>query len=287
MRKNFGGDDLTNILFSLFHRKKSLHYFPKDLLDKDYPYHWHLVDKFKEIYCRWILEDREIVKRCLFWVHDKGEMPNKEITINCSDCLQVTLLAIFYPELINAVKKNQNKHMIEYLSYFDFANEAVDPEDILDEALQMMQDQSQSRYATQALKKEDGPEEEVISKSSKEIVEAMYEVLTLEQLICKSILSIKNLDTRKRMASKILITGGLPCAKEYNDFIDIIEDRLIHHITQEDNSIEKVDVIQIKDQDPRFFTWVGGAVCPRLDTARDMFIDREQWTGTFKKFDSH
>lgn len=82
VRKNFGGNDMTNVLFDLLHRKKSLHYFPKNMLNKDYPYHWNLVNKFKEIYCRWILADREIVKRCTFWVHHKGDTPKQEVTVN-------------------------------------------------------------------------------------------------------------------------------------------------------------------------------------------------------------
>ena len=278
---------MTNLLFALLHRKKSFHYFPKDILEKDYTYHWNLVNKFKEIYWRWILEDREIVKRCTFWVHDKGDKPNKEITINCSDCLQVTLLSIFYPELIEAVQIERDKHMLSNLEYFDLAGEIIDPEDAFDDILQALAEQAQSRYGTQNQKKEGEQDAEEIIKKSKEIIESMYEVLTLEQIICKSILSIKNIETRKKMASKILLTGGVIWAKEYIDLIDIIEDRLIHYITQEDNSIEKVDVIQVKDQDPRFFTWIGGAVWSRLDVARDMFIEREQWSWTFKNFENH
>mmetsp|Transcript_12670 Transcript_12670/g.12704 ORF Transcript_12670/g.12704 Transcript_12670/m.12704 type:complete len:142 (-) Transcript_12670:40-465(-) len=91
-------------------------------------------------------------------------------------------------------------------------------------------------------------------------------------------MSITVPETRNKMASKILLTGGLVCAKEYIDLVDIIEDRMIHTITQIDKSIEKVDVIQVKDQDPRFFSWIGGSVFPRLETSKDMFIDREYWT---------
>ena len=89
------------------------------------------------------------------------------------------------------------------------------------------------------------------------------------------------------MSSRILLTGGTIRAKEYVDIIDIIEEHLIQYITQIDSNIDKVGVIQIKDQDPRFFTWIGGSVCPRLETSKDMFISREQWACTFKNFDKH
>lgn len=127
------------------------------------------------------------------------------------------------------------------------------------------------------LKKEDEEGDQPIQKSSKEIIEAMYKFVTLEEMICDSIMSVGP-ESRNKMASKILLTGGLVCAKEYVDLVDIIEDRLIHTITQIDKSIEKVDVIQVKDQDPRFFSWIGGAVFPRLDTAKDMFLEKHYWT---------
>lgn len=292
VRVNFGGDDLTNLMFDLLHRRKSLHYFPKSILSKHYNYHWQIVNKFKEIYCRWILEERELVKRCTFWVHDKGQNPNQEITINLSDSLQVALLAIFYPELIEAVKKGQSKHMLETPDYYDFNSENPDSEDVIDDILTVLAEQAQSRYGTAPKAKDTASEvapveESKTSKTNLQIIESMYEILTLEELITKSICSIKSSETRKKMASKILLTGGTICAKEYVDFVDIIEGKLIDYITSVDNTIEKVDVVQIKDQDPRFFTWVGGSVCPRLETSKDMFITREQWTCTFKNFDDH
>lgn len=183
VRRNFGGDDQTNLLYHLLHRKKSLHYFPKHILNKHYPYHWNLVNKFKEIYCRWILEEREIVKRCTFWVHDKGDKPNQEITVNCSDCLQVTLLSLFYPELIEAVQTDSPQHMLDCKDYYDFAYEVVDPEDSVDDILQILAEQAQARYGTQNQKKEGQSETPEKPKTSKEIIESLYEMLTLEQLV--------------------------------------------------------------------------------------------------------
>ncbi|CAI2360586.1 unnamed protein product [Moneuplotes crassus] len=277
VRKNFGGDDLTNLLYDLLHRKKSLHYFPKDILNKDYPYHWNLVNKFKEIYCRWILGEREIIKRCTFWVHEKGDVPKKEITVNCSDCLQVTILSVFYPELIEAVKKDQDFHMLKNIDLYDFDFDPKEQEEGVDDMVQMLVEPLFCRQLMN-LKKDEGEDQNPSKRSSKELIEAMYKFATLEEMICDSIMSITVPETRNKMASKILLTGGLVCAKEYIDLVDIIEDRMIHTITQIDKSIEKVDVIQVKDQDPRFFSWIGGSVFPRLETSKDMFIDREYWT---------
>ena len=291
IRMNYGGDDMTNLLFDLLHRRKSSYHFPKDVLSKDYQYHWNLMNKFKETYCRWILDEREIVKRCTFWVHDKGKNPNLEVTVNCSEVLQVVLLSLFYPKLINAAQTNQDKHMLDNPDYYDFNNQNLDPEDVIDDILAVLVEVAQNRYGTAPKNKEETTEPLITDlageKSSLQTIQSMYEYMKLEELIAASIWSVKSPETRKKMSSRILLTGGTIRAKEYVDIIDIIEEHLIQYITQIDSNIDKVDVIQIKDQDPRFFTWIGGSVCPRLETSKDMFISREQWACTFKNFDKH
>lgn len=129
-----------------------------------------------------------------------------------SESLQVSLLALFYPELIDAVQKDSIKHMVEGSNYYDFSYETTDPEDVIDDLLQTIAEQAQSRYGTTVKKVDTASEipveEQKETLSSKQIVEAMYEVLTLEELITKSICSIKSVETRKKMASKILLVGG-------------------------------------------------------------------------------
>lgn len=187
------------------------------------------------------------------------------------------MLSIFYPELIEAAKVDKSTHMLDNIDEYDFTFEPSEIEDGVDEMIQVLTEPLQCRQLLN-LKKDEEPTEVELKKSAREIVEAMYTYATLEQMICQSITSIQTPEIRNKMASKILLTGGLVCATEYVDLVDIIEDRLIHTITQIDKNIEKVDVIQIKDQDPKYFTWVGGSVIPRLETSKDMFVEREQYT---------
>lgn len=177
---------------------------------------------------------------------------------------------------MEAAQSHKWKHMLENSEQYDFSIEPKDPDDWIDEYIQILTEQFEFRQALAKLENED-------TKFIEQKISSLYQMNTLEELICESITAIQSPETRNKMASKILLTGGMIWGKEYADFVDIVEDRLIHTITQIDKSIEKVDVIQVKDVDGRFLVWIGGAVCPRLESGKDMFIQREQWVWDCRK----
>jgi actin-related protein 8 len=39
IRRHYGGDDITELLYRLINRNKALHYFPRNMLNLDYHYH--------------------------------------------------------------------------------------------------------------------------------------------------------------------------------------------------------------------------------------------------------
>jgi len=48
IRKNFGGDDQTDLLLRLLQSDKALHYFPEGKINLKYGYHHYLIEKLKE-----------------------------------------------------------------------------------------------------------------------------------------------------------------------------------------------------------------------------------------------
>lgn len=119
-------------------------------------------------------------------------------------------------------------------------------------------------------------------------------------MICRSICSIENQELRKRLANSIILAGG-PC-KSYK-MIEMLEQSVISKMTARfDDSIERVEVIlcNIQQQqayllqqqtlqaqeddpclkfktDPRFLSWIGASILPKLESAKDMFISRSRY----------
>lgn len=44
IRRHYGGDDITALLYRLVNRQKALHEVPRNLLNLDYHYHWLMVE---------------------------------------------------------------------------------------------------------------------------------------------------------------------------------------------------------------------------------------------------
>lgn len=106
-------------------------------------------------------------------------------------------------------------------------------------------------------------------------LEYMYNILPIEELVCKSIMSIPNPELRKRMANTIILAGG---STKMKGFVDFFEDKLIDKFTEEDSQIERVEVVNLPMFDNKTLTWIGGTIIPKLESSKEMWISREKWT---------
>lgn len=107
-------------------------------------------------------------------------------------------------------------------------------------------------------------------------------VLSLDQMIIKSISVYDQADARKKMANCILLTGG---GGMFPDIVDILEDRLINRFPEE-AGIDRVEVkasVTHSDSDgnkehikPDHLMWVGGTVIPNLESAKELWISRSR-----------
>lgn len=113
--------------------------------------------------------------------------------------------------------------------------------------------------------------------NKKNTYESMYDTSTgIDDLICQSLMSISSQELRKKIANAIILVGG---SSKIKGFIDYLEDRLINKLSLLDNEIERVEIINHPDIDMKTLSWVGGTILPKLESAKDMWIQRERWLG--------
>ena len=126
-------------------------------------------------------------------------------------------------------------------------------------------------------------EEEELTRWEKnvQIAENMFIMQSVEDMVCESIARVESPEARKKLAASVLLVGGLARTREPRDLVDQLEERLIEKIGSIDDKIEMVEVVvnAQKGTDPRYYSWIGGSVIPKLEAAKEMFILRDRWTG--------
>ena len=134
--------------------------------------------------------------------------------------------------------------------------------------------------------------------------------MDLDEMICRSIMTIENDELRKRLANQIILVGG-PCKS--NKMIEMLEQSVISKMHAKfDTSIERCEVIlcNIQQQqayllqqqelakslpadeepslkfktDPRYLSWIGGSILPKLESAKDMFVSRDKFQAKFTNY---
>jgi actin-related protein 8 len=111
--------------------------------------------------------------------------------------------------------------------------------------------------------------------------------LSLDSLIIKSICAVPSGDIRKKLANQIILSGG---GAMIPDIVEVLEDRLINCFP-ESADIERVEVrvsTTHSDSDGNKETvsalslkWVGGTVIPMIEAAKELWVTRSRWVGTW------
>ena len=73
-----------------------------------------------------------------------------------------------------------------------------------------------------------------------------------------------------------MLVGG---TSKLKGFIDFLEDRLINKLSELDNEIERVEIFNYPDIDMKTLSWIGGSILPKLESSKDMWIQKERWLG--------
>ena len=104
----------------------------------------------------------------------------------------------------------------------------------------------------------------------------------IDDLICQSLMKVKNKELRKKLANSIMLVGGTAKMK---GLIDFLEDKLINKLSEMDNEIERVEIFNYPDIDMKTLSWIGGSILPKLESAKDMWIQKERWLGEPEKME--
>ena len=104
----------------------------------------------------------------------------------------------------------------------------------------------------------------------------------IDDLICQSLMSVPNKDLRKKLANSIMLVGG---TSKLKGFIDFLEDRLINKLSELDNEIERVEIFNYPTIDMKTLSWIGGSILPKLESSKDMWIQKERWLGEPEKLE--
>ena len=104
----------------------------------------------------------------------------------------------------------------------------------------------------------------------------------IDDLICQSLMKVKNKELRKKLANSIMLVGG---TSKLKGLIDFLEDKLINKLSEMDNEIERVEIFNYPEIDMKTLSWIGGSILPKLESAKDMWIQKERWLGEPEKME--
>lgn len=313
LRKNYGGDDITRLLYMMMLRtSENKNSINMGYFDMDNPYHYRIIEKLKENECEFPSiqnpSSQFVSKSSKIWLHRKNKN-TKVFNLTLSEHLYIPPLSLLFPDIYESFR-NVTLPCLDIFN--DIYNEIYsDPEDIMgelmktilanenpkkDEVANATPNINNLNLITSSVKKsrdENQENEDSISVSQsrsdeyssqiyddkhnagkKNTYESMYECISLDDMICQSIMAVPSSEMRRKLANSILLVGG---SVKFKGMIDYLEDRLIDKLTQLDNQIDRIEIINFPTVDAKTLTWIGGSIVPKLESNKDMWINREKW----------
>eukprot|EP00249_Psilotum_nudum_P014372 c24788_g1_i1 orf=403-2223(-) len=272
----FGGDDITRCLLWVEQRLKSwptvecnpLHN-PMDML---------MLTKVKEEHCC-IKEGEQHVSVELCFQTGGLSVELCRVTLSS---LNIPAMGLFYPALLTPE---------EYVPLSRPWYHADTEDILLDDAIHAESGrrsdlaETGSLIANQSVTTFVGNVEQSFATSTESRDQNEDCRMGIHQAIANSILSIGRMDIQKKMFSSIQLVGGVGLTP---GLIDAIEERVLQAIPVHE-LIDTVEVIQSRTE-ASIASWKGGAVLGILDSARDTWIQHDDWTeggvhvGTGKKY---
>ena len=138
IKKNFGGDDMTRLLFNILTSNVNRNYFPSEYFSIDNPYHFRIFEKLKENECEFPLGNlnnasnttglinsnliQNSNKNIKFWLHRRNNS-TKVFNITTNESLYLCGISLFYPTIYETIKQIN----IPYLTHY---NDSILDEDL-------------------------------------------------------------------------------------------------------------------------------------------------------------
>jgi actin-related protein 8 len=145
LRKNFGGDNITTLMYMILSRKSGNNSnlqshakinFPIDYFDLNNPYHFRIIEKLKEGECEFPSiqnpSSQFMPKSTKIWLHRKHQT-TKLFNVNLTEAIYVPPLSLIYPEIFESFRNVT----IPYLNYYNdiYTEVYTDPEDVMDDLI--------------------------------------------------------------------------------------------------------------------------------------------------------
>jgi len=136
IRKNYGGDDITGLLYTTLKRKNLSFFFPIDSFNIDNPYHYRIFEKLKETECEipniQNPQAQFMAKNCKVWQHKKNSN-TKLMNVTVCEAIYTSPLGLFYPDIFSTIKTI----VVPCLDQFNdiYYELYTDPEDTMDEMI--------------------------------------------------------------------------------------------------------------------------------------------------------
>lgn len=102
---------------------------------------------------------------------------------------------------------------------------------------------------------------------------------SLEEMVLASLLSIRDSDIRKKFASSILIVGGGAHMPKLAEEIMIKLNGKVEGVIGFEDRAEMATDLMLREIAPIHASWLGGTVIPKLDSLRDLWIERGKFLG--------
>lgn len=309
IRRNFGGREVTNMLYLMLKHKTGENKFPYELFDMKNNKHFRIMEKLKENECEFPTNQsiglgmsQFTPKNATIFLHKKGQN-TKKINFTLQEQAYIPPLCLFFSDIIQTFRKEP----VPRIGYHnDITGEIFhDPEDLMGDLLKTfaLAEKKEETSNTQnpinnlnfsGKKSPNANDEDSISQTpsksdeqsslsdekylnKKNSYDDMFDTSTgLDNLICQSLMNISSTEMRKKFAGAIILTGGSSKIKEFSSYL---EKKLSENLRLLDSEIDKASIFDYPDIDMKTLTWIGGSIIPKLESAKDMWIQRERWLG--------
>jgi actin-related protein 8 len=324
IRKNYGGDDITSLIFMMMSRKNNNSTLNNlmNRLNMKNPYHFRIIEKMKETECEFPSVTNPsscfIPKSLKIWMHRKTQT-TKVYNLTMSEQIYVPPLTLLNPEIFESFRNVT----IPFLDFFNdiYAEHFTDSEDVMDDLIKNLV--LEKKEEKEGEKGERGGLLSSINLSGNQLTSSVKKSKQLEDEDSLSVSPSRSDENSSQICDvkyqgkkntwenmfKIVALDELICqsimsventemrkrlancillvggSAKFKGFIDYLEDILIDKLTLLDPEIERLEIINFPNVDLKTLTWIGGTIIPKLESSKDMWITKEKWSFEIEKFE--
>jgi actin-related protein len=125
-----------------------------------------------------------------------------------------------------------------------------------------------------------------IDKTNPNFSKSMADPFTfcpLEDIILASLMSIKDIENRKKFLGSILLVGGGGYLPQLGEETIRRVSKLFEKVELGGEKADQSTDLLLREIAPMHASWLGGTVLPKLDSLRDLWIEKGRYLGEMKE----